>query len=186
LSPYAVAKLTGEHYCAAFSHLDGLETVRLRYFNVFGPRQPPGSPYSAVIPRFLEALRAGQSPVIFGDGLQSRDFTFVADVVQANMLAAEAPRASGRVYNIACGRQTTLLELVERLNTLLGTHFKPVHTPPRPGDVRHSRADISAAQADLGYCPYTDMEQGLGKCIEHFLQQDLQLNPSSRTVHRSA
>ncbi len=121
LSPYAAAKLAGEQYCAAFSEVYGLETVRLRYFNVFGPRQSPDSPYAAVIPRFIEAMTAGRSPVIHGDGQQSRDFTFVADVVQANLLAAEAPGVSGQVYNIACGRRTSLLELVEHLNALLGT-----------------------------------------------------------------
>src|SRR6266849_5733538 len=114
LSPYAVAKLAGEHYCAAFSEVYGLETVRLRYFNVFGPRQPPDSPYAAVIPRFLEAMLAGKSPVIYGDGQQSRDFTFVADVVQANILAAQAPRVSGKVYNIACGQRASLLDLMDQ------------------------------------------------------------------------
>jgi UDP-glucose 4-epimerase len=106
MSPYAVAKLAAEHYCAAFSEVYGLETVRLRYFNVFGPRQPPDSPYAAVIPRFLEAMMAGKSPVIYGDGLQSRDFTYVADIVQANFLAAKAPGVSGKVFNIACGRRS--------------------------------------------------------------------------------
>src|SRR5207248_1212999 len=112
LSPYAVAKLAGEQYCAAFSHVYGLETVRLRYFNVFGPRQSPDSPYAAVIPLFIQAILAGRSPVLHGDGLQSRDFTYVDDVVQANLLAAEGPDVSGNVYNVACGRRTTLLELV--------------------------------------------------------------------------
>ncbi len=166
LSPYAAAKLVGENYCAAFSEVYGLETVRLRYFNVFGPRQSPDSPYAAVIPRFLEALTAGRSPVIHGDGRQSRDFTFVADVVQANLLAAAAPGVSGRVYNIACGRQTTLLELVEHLNRLLGTAIAAEHTPPRPGDVRHSLADIRRARAELGYRPTTDVAAGLRRCLE--------------------
>src|SRR5229473_173554 len=117
LSPYAVAKLAGEHYCAAFSEVYGLETVRLRYFNVFGPRQPPDSPYAAVIPRFLEAMMAGKSPVIYGDGLQSRDFTYVADIVQANFLAAKAPGVSGKVFNVACGRRSSLLDLVNQINS---------------------------------------------------------------------
>src|SRR6266849_4036691 len=116
LSPYAVAKLAGEHYCAAFSHVYGLETVRLRYFNVFGPRQPPDSPYAAVIPRFIDAMLNGRDPVVYGDGLQSRDFTYVEDVVQANLLAAEAPRVAGQVYNIGCGRRTTLVQLIDTIN----------------------------------------------------------------------
>jgi UDP-glucose 4-epimerase len=168
ISPYAVAKLAGEHYCAAFSYAYGLETVRLRYFNVFGPRQSSGSPYSTVIPLFLEAMLAGRRPVIHGDGTQSRDFTYVDDVVQANVLAADAPRASGKVYNIASGRRTTLLELVDRINAILGTETKPIHTTPRLGDIRHSFADISRAQADLGYCPCTDLGQCLRACIDYY------------------
>jgi UDP-glucose 4-epimerase len=168
ISPSAVAKLAGEHYCAAFSYAYGLETVRLRYFNVFGPRQFTGSPYATVIPLFLEALLAGRRPVIHGDGAQSRDFTYVDDVVQANLLAADAPRASGKVYNIASGRRTTLLELLDRINVILGTEIKPIHTAPRVGDIRHSFADISRAQADLGYCPCTDLGQCLRSCIEYY------------------
>src|SRR5262249_28597721 len=125
LSPYAVAKLAGEHYCAAFSEVYRLETVRLRYFNVFGPRQSPDSAYAGVIPRFGEAVWTGRSPVVHGDGQQSRDFTFVADVVQANLLAAEAPGVSGRVYNVACGKRTSLLELIAHLNAMLGTRIAP-------------------------------------------------------------
>jgi UDP-glucose 4-epimerase len=168
LSPYAVAKLSGENYCAVFSQVYRLETVRLRYFNVFGPRQSPDSPYAAVIPLFLQALTSGQSPLIHGDGLQSRDFTFVGDVVQANLLAAEAPAAaaSGQVYNVACGRRITLLDLVGHLNTLLGTSIRPTHGPARTGDVRHSQADISRARRDLGYEPSTDVLQGLKRCLE--------------------
>ncbi len=171
LSPYAVAKLAGEQYCAAFTHVYGLETVRLRYFNVFGPRQPPNSQYAAVIPKFLRAMLAGASPIIHGDGQQSRDFTFVADVVQANLRAAEAPGVAGQVYNIACGRRTSLLELVEKINTLLGTRIQPVHDAARPGDVQHSQADIARAQAELGYRPSTDVEQGLRRCLEYYAAQ---------------
>jgi UDP-glucose 4-epimerase len=171
MSPYAVAKLAAEHYCAAFSEVYGLETVRLRYFNVFGPRQPPDSPYAAVIPRFLEAMMAGKSPVIYGDGLQSRDFTYVADIVQANFLAAKAPGVSGKVFNIACGRRSSLLELVEKINSLLGTKIKPVHEPARPGDVKHSQADITRAQAELGYAPKVEIEEGLRHCVDYFGRQ---------------
>ena len=168
LSPYAVAKLVGENYCSVFFNVYGLETVRLRYFNVFGPRQPPGGPYSAVIPLFAEAMLAGRRPLIHGDGLQSRDFTYVAEVVQANLLAAQAARVAGKVYNVACGRRTTLLELIAQINDCLGTRIKPTHGEPRPGDVRHSLADIALAQADLGYCPCTDLSQGLLRCLEYY------------------
>jgi len=167
-SPYAVAKLAGEHYCVAFSDVYGLETVRLRYFNVYGPRQSPDSPYAAVIPKFLRAMRAGQRPTVHGDGEQSRDFTYIDDVVRANMLAAEASGVSGKVYNLACGRRTSLLELVARMNALLGTDIKPVHEAPRPGDVRHSQADISAAEADLGYSPRVGIDEGLRRCLEWY------------------
>ena len=165
LSPYAVAKLAGEHYCAAFTEVYGLPTVRLRYFNVFGPRQTPDSPYAAVIPLFIQALATGRPPVIHGDGEQSRDFTYIADVVQANLKAAEAPKAPGRVYNVACGHRTTLKELVAHLNALLGASVTPTHTAPRPGDVRHSQADIGRAVADLGYQPTTDIRDGLRRCV---------------------
>jgi UDP-glucose 4-epimerase len=168
LSPYAVAKLTGEHYCAAFSEVYGLETVRLRYFNVFGPRQSPDSAYAAVIPLFLREMMAGRPPRIHGDGEQSRDFTFVDDVVRANLLAAEAPGVSGNVYNVAGGRQVSLLQLVATINTLLGTDIAPVHGSPRPGDVRHSQADVSRAAADLGYSPRVNIEAGLRRCIDFF------------------
>jgi UDP-glucose 4-epimerase len=166
LSPYAVAKLAGEQYCAAFSEVYRLETVRLRYFNVFGPRQSPGSAYAAVIPLFIQALSSGKRPPVHGDGKQSRDFTFVADVVAANLLAAEAPDVSGRVYNVGCGRQTSLLELIDHLNTMLGTRIFPLHTTARPGDVRHSLADIGRAQDELGYRPSTDVPTGLKRCLE--------------------
>lgn len=178
LSPYAVAKLTGEQYCAAFAGVYGLETVRLRYFNVYGPRQSPDSPYAAVIPKFLAAMTSGQPPVIHGDGEQSRDFTFVADVVQANLLAAAAPGVSGKVYNIACGRRTSLLELVRHLNMLLGTDIQPEHTDSRPGDVRHSLADIGEARNDLEYEPTTDILTGLRHCLEWWRQ----LHPETARV----
>jgi UDP-glucose 4-epimerase len=169
LTPYAAAKLTGEHYCEIFTHLYGLETIRLRYFNVFGPRQTGDSPYSAVIPRFLEAMIDGKSPVIHGDGLQSRDFTYVDDVVQANLLAAQARRVAGKVYNIAYGSSTSILQLVHFANELLGTDIKPIHGSARLGDIRHSLADTSLAQTELGYCPCVDVKKGLERCVEYYL-----------------
>jgi UDP-glucose 4-epimerase len=168
LSPYAVAKLAGEQYCAAFTTVYGLETVRLRYFNVFGPRQPPDSPYAAVIPRFLEAMLEGRRPIIYGDGRQSRDFTFVDDVVQANLLAAQAPGAAGKVFNVACGRRTSLLDLVSTINGLLGTAIEPIHEEARAGDVRDSQADISRAQQELGFRPTTNVEEGIRRCLEYY------------------
>src|SRR5262245_30165357 len=140
LSPYAAAKLAGEFYAQAFAHTFGLETVRLRFFNVFGPRQRADSPYSGVIAIFTAALTSGRTPTIFGDGLQSRDFVYVADVSKALMLAAEKPGVSGRVYNVGRGASVTLLELVAEMNAILGTAAIPAHGPPRAGDVRHSRA----------------------------------------------
>ncbi len=181
-SPYAVAKLAGEHYCAAFSQVYGLSTVRLRYFNVFGPRQPPDSPYSAVIPLFLSALLAAQSPVIQGDGLQSRDFTYVENVVQANLLAAEALAVTGKVYNIACGSRTTLRDLVASMNTFLGTHIQPIHTDARPGDVRHSQADITQARTDLGYSPLVGLEEGLRHCLSYYRTEQQQWATKQRAA----
>ncbi len=171
LSPYAAAKLTGEYYCRAFSEVYGFEAVCLRYFNVFGPRQQPGGPYSAVIPLFMDAMLAGRRPVIFGDGTQSRDFTFIANVVRANLLAAAAPGVAGKVYNAACGRSVTLLDLVAGINALLGTRIAPEFAPPRAGDVKHSLADVSRARADLGYEPTVGVEEGLRTCLEYYRQK---------------
>ena len=146
LSPYAAAKLAGEHYCQAFFHSFGLETIGLRYFNVFGPRQDPASPYSAVIPLFVTALLRGQHPVIYGDGGQSRDFVFVGNVVRANLLAAHGTAGAGRVFNVGQGRQTSLLQLLQLLAEYLGCSVAPQFEPARVGDVRQSVADITAAQ----------------------------------------
>ena len=171
-SPYAASKLAGEHYCQTFDELFELETVCLRYFNVFGPRQDPSSQYAAVIPNFITAMLRGQRPTIYGDGKQSRDFVYVANVVEANLLAADAQAAAaGRVLNIATGQRYTLLDLVRVLNDLLGTDIAPIHTPPRPGDVRHSVADITAAQEALGYQPRVTFRQGLQRTVEWYRQQ---------------
>lgn len=166
LSPYAAAKLTGELYCEAFYHSYGMETVRIRYFNVFGPRQDPNNPYAAVIPLFVKAMRAGKQPTIFGDGLQSRDFTYVSNVVHGNLLAAEVPGVGGEVFNVATGKSQTLLDLISTLNELLGTNIEPIFQPPRAGDVKHSLADISAARQALGYEPQVDFKEGLRRLLE--------------------
>ena len=171
MSPYAVAKLAGEHYCRAYYHTFGLETVAVRYFNVFGPRQDPNSPYSAVIPVFITAIMSGQRPIIYGDGLQSRDFTYVENVVKGNLLAADAPRVGGHTVNIANGRSTCLIDLLRHLNLILGTNVEPIHTKPRLGDVRHSMADISCARKLLGYEPEIDLETGLQRSIDYYRSQ---------------
>lgn len=171
LSPYAAAKLAGELYAQSFTAAFGLETVRLRFFNIFGPRQRADSPYSGVIALFAAALSSGRSPTIYGDGLQSRDFTFVTDVVQALTLAAERPAVSGRVYNIGTGRGTSVVELVAALNRQLGTDIAPKHAPARAGDVRHSRADISLARSELGYKPSVSFEDGLAQTLAWYRKQ---------------
>jgi len=168
ISPYGAAKLAAEYYCQAFTATYGFETVSLRYFNVFGPRQDPGSPYSAVIPLFITAILNGQQPKIFGDGHQSRDFCYVANVVHANLLAAEAQGAAGKVFNVACGQTTSLLELLAQLNRLLGTDVKPIHEPARAGDVRESLADITQARRILGYEPLVGFNEGLERSIEYY------------------
>ncbi len=168
LSPYAAAKLAGEMYCQAFYHTYGLETVCLRYFNVFGPRQDPDSPYSAVIPLFITAMLSGQRPTIYGDGLQSRDFTFVANVVQGNLLAAQVEGIGGRSINLANGRSTNLLQLINALNTMLGVSVEPLFDKPRVGDVRESMADITLARQLLHYEPQVDFTAGLRKSIEYY------------------
>jgi UDP-glucose 4-epimerase len=168
LSPYAAAKLAGEFYCQAFWTSFGLETVALRYFNVFGPRQDPHSQYSAVIPLWITAMLAGRQPVVYGDGRQSRDFSFVANVVDANLLAADAPKVAGRTINVADGRSIDLLTLLEALNRLLGLNVEPRFDPPRPGDVRESRADITLARTLLGYEPQVAFDAGLRRSIDYY------------------
>jgi UDP-glucose 4-epimerase len=168
LSPYAAAKLAGEMYAQAFAATYGLETVRLRFFNIFGPRQRADSPYSGVIALFVAALAADRSPTIFGDGQQSRDFTYVTDVVQALLRAAERPGISGRVYNIGTGRSVSVLDLVNALNRLLGKQVAARHAPARAGDVRHSRADVSRARRELGYDPAVAFEDGLAETLRWY------------------
>jgi UDP-glucose 4-epimerase len=168
LSPYAVAKLAGEYYCQAYFHSFGLETVGLRYFNVFGPRQDPDSPYSAVIPLFVSRILNGESPKIYGDGLQSRDFTYVANIVHGNLLAGERPNIGGRVFNLADGGQTTLLQLLDHLARLLRKSVNPEFLPARLGDVRESLADITLARKLLAYEPQVRLEEGLRRTIAYY------------------
>ena len=153
VSPYAAAKLAGEFYCQAFTATYGLETVTIRYFNVFGPRQDPKSEYAAVIPKFITEMLAGRRPTIFGDGKQSRDFTYIDNIVHGNLLAADAPDAVGKTINVACGEQFDLLELLAGINHALGTKIEPIFAPPRAGDVRDSLADITLARKLLKYEP---------------------------------
>jgi UDP-glucose 4-epimerase len=169
-SPYAVTKLTDEHYARVFWELHGLETVCLRYFNVFGPRQRPDSQYAAVIPLFIDALLGGDDPQVHGDGHQSRDFTYIADTVQANLCAASAPaeRCAGRAFNIARGRPASLLELLAILAAEVGVQATPQHVDPRVGDVRHSHADITAARQQLGYEPAVSFREGLARTLAWF------------------
>jgi nucleoside-diphosphate-sugar epimerase len=167
LSPYAVAKLVGEYYCRVFMRVYGLETVSLRYFNVFGPRQDPGSQYSGVVSRFISALLNNERPVIFGDGEQSRDFTYIDNVVAANLSAASAPNAAGKVINVANGQRITLNQLLEELKQLTGrTEVTAEYREPRVGDVRHSLADISMARELLGYESRVDLRQGLQRTLD--------------------
>lgn len=170
LSPYAAAKLAAESYCRAFEKAFEVETVILRYFNVFGPRQDPQSEYSAVIPRFVSMILAGDRPIIYGDGQQSRDFVYVGDVAKANLLAATVPGVSGETFNVARGERTTLLELVGTLRALLGQKIEPIHEPPRVGDVRDSLADISRARKRLGFEPSVTIRDGLSNSITHYRQ----------------
>ncbi|MBN9522457.1 NAD-dependent epimerase/dehydratase family protein [bacterium] len=165
LSPYAAAKLAGEFYCQSFAASYGFETVRLRFFNVFGPRQRPDSPYSGVIAIFTSMLAAGRTPTVHGDGLQSRDFVAVEDVARALILAADTPGVSGRVYNVGTGGSVTLLQLLDGLNKLLGTSVVPAHGPARAGDIRHSRAKIDRITADLGFAPKVSFEEGLRRTL---------------------
>ncbi len=168
LSPYALSKTVCEEYCRLFNSLYGLETVGLRYFNVFGPRQDPKSEYAAVIPRFATRLLGGNRPTVYGDGEQTRDFTFVSNVVDANWKAATHPNAVGEVFNIGCGTQTSLNQLIEQLNTILGTRIQPSYEPARAGDVRHSVADVCKARTVIDYSPAVSLEEGLCRVVEWY------------------
>ena len=173
ISPYGVAKMAAERYCQVFHATYGLETVALRYFNVFGPRQDPESQYAAVIPNFVTALLAGEKPVIYGDGEQTRDFTYVANVVDANLRAATDPAdgIAGEVFNIAAGGQTSLNELIEMLQEITGSAIEPRYDPPRAGDIKHSRADIGKAQERMGYEPLVDFLEGLTRTVAWYHSQ---------------
>ena len=167
ISPYGLQKLTGETYCLLYNRLYGLQTIAFRYFNVFGPRQDPGSDYSAVVPLFIAAGQAGGRATIYGDGMQTRDFTYVDNVVQANLLACRAPvEACGRAYNVACGERITLNELLRRVGEILGREIPADHVDPRPGDIRHSLAGIELAVSRLGYVPDADLGAGLRRTVE--------------------
>jgi UDP-glucose 4-epimerase len=168
ISPYAAAKAAGELYCQAFCATYGLPTVTVRYFNVFGPRQDPNSEYAAVIPKFVMKMLAGEPPTIFGDGKQSRDFTYVANVVEGNLRAASVADATGKTFNIACGESLDLLQLVAAINRVLGTQIEPTFDPPRAGDVRDSLADISQARQVLDYKPVVEFDEGLRRSIEYY------------------
>ena len=168
LSPYAVQKLTGEEYCRVFSECFGLETITLRYFNVFGTRQDPASQYAAAIPAFVTAMLRGERPTVFGDGEQSRDFTYVDDVVEGNRLAMEAGRTRGETVNVACGGSITVNQVIAAVNRVLGTRIEPAYADPRPGDVRHSSADIGLAQRLLGFRPAVPFEEGLRRAVDYY------------------
>ena len=171
ISPYAVSKLAAESYCRSFYEVYGLEAVALRYFNVFGPRQDPQSEYAAVVPKFIWAFHHGEPPVIFGDGEQSRDFTYVANVVDANLAALWTDGIGGRIYNIACGERTSLNTLALTLREHMGADVVPVHGPDRAGDVKHSLADISQARTDLGFEPGVSISEGLRRTVEFYVEQ---------------
>jgi len=168
LSPYAVAKLVGEYYCSVFYEVFGLETISLRYFNVFGPQQDPASQYAAAIPAFVTAILKDKPPTIYGDGEQSRDFTYIDNVVEANLLAARAKQTKGEVINVACGEAVTVNAIIDLINDLVGKNIKPNYTDPRPGDVKHSLADITLAKKLISYKTKVPFKQGLQLAINWY------------------
>jgi nucleoside-diphosphate-sugar epimerase len=174
LSPYAVNKLAGEEYCKVFAGVYGLPTVSLRYFNVFGPRQDPTSQYAAVIPAFISSMLQDRKPTIYGDGLQTRDFTYVSNIVNANLLACESEGADGLAVNVACAERISLLDLVAEINRLLGKDIEPIFEPARAGDVKHSLADISLAREKLRFEPRVTFAEGLARTLEYMRQQGVE------------
>ncbi|MFH1778087.1 MAG: SDR family oxidoreductase [Candidatus Omnitrophota bacterium] len=170
ISPYALSKLAGEYYCRIFTKNFGMETVSLRYFNVFGPRQSLENEYAVVIPKFITCMLRDESPPVHGDGLQSRDFSYIDNVVLANILACKANNVAGEVFNIACNERHTVLDIIKVTNMILGKDINPIHEPPRKGDVRHTEADISKAKKLLNYKPSVGFEEGIKKTIEYFKQ----------------
>jgi len=176
LSPYAAAKLAGEYFCQAYSQSMGLETVGLRYFNVFGPRQDPKSQYSAVIPLFITAIMEGRRPTIYGDGTQTRDFTYVANNVQANILATTAKSVAGKIINIACGKSYSVLDLLKVINEALGKNIDPILVPERKGDIKHSLADIELARKLLGYEMNVDFTEGIKRTVAWYLKNQSSKN----------
>ena len=168
LSPYAAAKLVGEYYCSVFYEVFGLETISLRYFNVFGPQQDPTSQYAAAIPAFVTAILKDEPPTIYGDGEQSRDFTYIDNVVEANLLAARAKQTKGEVINVACGQAVTVNVIIDMVNEVVGKNIKPTYDPSRPGDVKHSLADITLAQKLIGFKPIVSFKQGLELAIRWY------------------
>ena len=181
IAPYGVGKLAAEGYCRAFHEVYGLETVALRYFNVFGPRQDPLSEYSAVIPRFITALLDGRSPTVHGDGEQSRDFTYIDNTVEANILAADAAGVAGQVFNVACGERISLNDLLGELRAIIGSDVEAVHERPRPGDVKHSLADIARAREALGYDPAVELGEALARTVAHV---EAQRTTPTEPMHR--
>jgi UDP-glucose 4-epimerase len=174
LSPYGAQKLFGEMYCQVFTRTYGLETAALRYFNVFGPRQDPSSQYSGVLSLFITAVLQGRQPTIYGDGLQSRDFTYVRNVVEANLLACIAPGIAGEAFNVACGDRITVNSTLQAINKIAGTDINPIYAEPRPGDIKHSQADIRKAQSKLGYNPQVNFEEGLRLTIDWYREYSAQ------------
>ncbi len=169
ISPYAVSKVVGELYCRVYSQVFGLDTVSIRYFNVFGPRQDPKSHYAAVIPKFIKAVLNDKNPIIYGDGEQTRDFTYIKNVVNANILAARTERPlNGEVINVACGKRIDLNQLVEKLNSIIGKNIEPVYEDERAGDIKHSLADISKAKRLINYSPIYDIDEGLKETVEWY------------------
>jgi len=181
ISPYAAAKLACEGYCRSFADVYGLETVALRYFNVFGPRQDPRSEYAAAVPKFINELMAGERPTVFGDGEQSRDFAYVENIVQANLLAMDAQGVAGQVFNVACGERITINQLLAELRDILDADIEAEYVASRPGDVRHSLADISRARVALGYEPSVGLREGLRRTVDHFRAEGLPVREMAPT-----